>query len=250
MLTNKVAMITGAANGIGHAAALAFAREGARVLACDIDPAGAAAAAAAVRDGGGEGLACTMDVSDRYQVAAGVELAVTTWGSLDVAFNNAGITGPMASLVDFPDEWFDRVVAVNVRGTWNCMREQIPAMLRSGSGAIVNASSGVGAVGAPGIGIYAASKHAILGLTKAAALENATRGIRVNAVLPGVIDTDQPRTLTGDTPGAMDAFESAMPIGRLGRAEEVAEAAVWLCSERASLVTGEGLAVDGGYLAQ
>ncbi|GAB3774152.1 SDR family oxidoreductase [Nocardioides ginsengisegetis] len=250
MLSGKVAMITGAADGIGRAAVTVFAREGALVLACDIDGAGAEAAAAAVRADGGQALASAMDVSDLSQVRVGVELALTSWGSLDVAFNNAGITGPMTSLVDYPDEWFERVVAVNVRGTWNCLREQIPAMLQSGSGAIVNASSGAGAVGAPGIGIYAATKHAILGLTKVAALENATAGVRVNAVLPGIIDTNQPRNLTHDIPGAMDAFKSAMPIGRLGRADEVAEAAAWLCSDRASLVTGVGVAVDGGYLAQ
>lgn len=250
MLTGKVAMITGAADGIGRAAVMVFAREGARVLACDIDGDGAEAAAQAVRDSGGEAQASQMDVSDRAQVRAGVDLAVNTWGSLDVAFNNAGITGPMSPLVGYPDEWFDRVIAVNLRGTWNCLQEQIPVMLRGGAGAIVNASSGAGAVGAPGIGIYTATKHGILGLTKVAALENATAGVRVNAVLPGVIDTSQPRNLTQGTPGAMDAFHAAMPIGRLGRPEEVAEAAAWLCSDRASLVTGEGVAVDGGYLAQ
>ncbi|MCX2750338.1 glucose 1-dehydrogenase [Arthrobacter sp. MI7-26] len=250
MMSGRVAMITGAGGGIGRAAAMVFAREGARLLLCDIADDAVGRTVANVRELGGDAVAMVGDISLKTDVQGFVDRAITEWGTLDAAFNNAGITGPLHPIVDYPDEWFERTVAVNLRGTWNCIQAQVPAMLRTGGGAIVNASSCAGAVGSPGMAVYAATKHAILGLTKAVALENAAAGVRVNALLPGVIDTQQPRAFMANAPELLESLIAAMPIGRLGQAEEVAEAALWLCSDRASLVTGHGLAVDGGYLAQ
>jgi A-factor type gamma-butyrolactone 1'-reductase (1S-forming) len=250
LLEGKTVMVTGAAAGIGEAAAHLFVAEGARVILCDIDQARLESVAESLGGQPGDVRTCVADVSVESEVGTAVELALESWGRLDAAFNNAGITGPMAPIGEYATEWVRRVCEVNVYGTLNCLQAQIPVMVRNGSGAIVNASSCAGLVGSVGMAAYSASKHAILGLTKVAALENAAKGVRVNAVLPGVIDTSQPRLFTKDVPGAFDALAKAMPIGRLGAPEEVAEAAAWLCSDRASLVTGHGLAVDGGFMAQ
>lgn len=248
LLADRVALVTGAAGGIGRAAVEVFVREGARVIAADLP------------DGDGERIVEDLanesaditfvptDISSREQVDALVSEATKKFGRLDAAFNNAGITGPLHPLVDYPEEEFEQVLGVNVRGTWYCMQAEIKAMIESGGGAIVNTSSSLGEVGAAGTAAYTMSKHAVLGMTRAAALDTATLGIRINAVLPGVIDTQMPERLMAGA-GGKEAFIPSMPIGRLGEPIEIAEAVAWLCSDRASLATGAGFAVDGGYLA-
>ena len=250
ILEDRVAIVTGGGGGIGGTAAQIFAREGAKVVVGELNEQDGQQVVEAIRSSGGEATFVKTDVAKREDVSALVAAAKDNYGRLDAAFNTAGVSGPLQPLVGYPDEWFERVIDVNVRGTWYCLQEQIPAMIESGGGSIVNTSSGLGVVGAPGMPAYTASKHAVMGLTQAAAIENAAAGVRVNALLPGIIDTKMPSDLTAGAPEVMDVLIAAMPIGRLGKPEEVAEAAVWLCSERASFVTGHGLAVDGGYLAQ
>jgi NAD(P)-dependent dehydrogenase (short-subunit alcohol dehydrogenase family) len=250
ILEDRVAIVTGGGGGIGGKAAEIFAREGAKVVVADVEEERATAVVEAIRAAGGAATFCATDVAKRADVTALVQAALSTYGKLDAAFNTAGVSGPLQPLVGYPDEWFERVIDINVRGTWYCLQEQIPAMIMAGGGAIVNTSSGLGVVGCAGMPAYIASKHAVMGLTQAAAIENATQGVRVNALLPGIIDTRMPEELTAAAPEVKDMLVAAMPIGRLGQPEEVAEAAVWLCSSRASFVTGHGMAVDGGYLSQ
>jgi NAD(P)-dependent dehydrogenase (short-subunit alcohol dehydrogenase family) len=250
MLEGKVAIITGAGGGIGRAAALVFAREGAQVVLSDVDEASLAETAAQVESAGGVASTVPGDVSRRDDVRAIVAAAVDGFGRLDCAFNNAGISGPLHPLVGYPDEPFQRVIDVNVKGTWYCLQEELPVMIEAGGGAIVNTSSGMGVIAAPGMPAYVASKHAVMGLTQAAALENAEFNVRVNALLPGIVDTRMPAGLAEAAPGLMDIFRTSAPLGRLAEPPEIAETAAWLCSDRASFVTGHGLAVDGGILAQ
>lgn len=250
MLDGKVALITGAGGGIGRASALRFAHDGARLVLTDRDGDALDASARAVREIHGEVSTIVADITVKDEVRRIVAQATDVYGRLDCAFNNAGVVGYLHPLVDYDDDDYDQVMAVNVRGLWLCLQEEIPAMLSSSGGAIVNASSGLGIVGCPQMPAYIASKHAVMGLTQAAALENAQQGIRVNAVLPGVVDTDMPARLTATAPEVMDIFRSSSPMGRLARPEEIAEAAAWLCSDRSSFVNGHGLAVDGGFLGQ
>ena len=250
LLEDKVAMITGAAAGIGRAAAIVFAREGATVVLADVDVPGLQETVSQVVALGGKATAIPADVSRREDVRELVGRSVGEHGRLDVAFNNAGVAGLFHPLVDYPDDQFELVLATNVRGTWYCLQEEIPVMAANGGGAILNASSGLGVVGCSGMPAYVASKHAVLGLTQAAAIENAKEGVRINALLPGITATSQPLNLLADSPGLLDTFKAAMPIGRLAEPAEIAEAAAWLCSDRASFVTGHGMAVDGGYLSQ
>jgi NAD(P)-dependent dehydrogenase (short-subunit alcohol dehydrogenase family) len=250
-LEGKVALVTGASSGIGRSAALAFAREGARVVAADVDVEGGEETVGKIGAAGGEAVFVRTDVSKAAEVEAMVERAVETYGCLDCALNNAGIEGQMGTnTADYPEEGFDRVIAINLKGVWMCMRYEIPRMLDQGGGAIVNTASVAGLVGFEGISPYVASKHGVVGLTRTAALEYATQGIRVNAVCPGVIWTPMVARATGDSEEGRAQFAALEPVGRMGTPEEVAEAVVWLCSDAASFVTGVPMPVDGGLVAR
>jgi len=241
-LTGRVALVTGAASGIGRASALAFAEAGTRVALLDVDERGLAATAEKVRAAGGEALALPADVTDLDAVTGAVAATVDTFGSLDAAHNNAGVAGPYLPLDEYPPAEFYRVLQVDLIGVWHCLRAEIAVMRRQGSGAIVNTSSMLGAAAMPDNGAYVAAKHGVNGLTRAAAVELAGTGTRVNALAPGV-------TRSGMTSGVSDELLRAVPLGRMAEPEEIAAAAVWLCSPGASYVTGAVLAADGGWLA-
>jgi NAD(P)-dependent dehydrogenase (short-subunit alcohol dehydrogenase family) len=250
LLQDRVALVTGAASGIGRAAALAFGREGAHVVVADIDVAGNTETAQRLQARGGRGEAVRADVTSQADVDALIARIVERHGRLDCAFNNAGIEGVLAPSSDYPEDVFAEVMRVNVAGVWRSMRAEIPLMVRQGRGAIVNASSVAGLVGAGGLSAYVASKHAVLGLTRSAAIEYARAGVRVNAVCPGLIDTPMVERLEAQVETLRDTLLALEPMGRIGTPDEVANAVVWLCSDGASFVTGHALAVDGGYAAQ
>ncbi len=243
----KVALVTGGGSGIGRATALAFAREGAGVVIGNRSESQGAEVVAAIRSEGGEAAFLRTDVTSGADVEALVKFAVTMFGRLDAAFNNAGIEGTTANTVEGTEENFARVMDVNVRGVWLCMKHEIPRMLERGGGAIVNCSSIAGVIGFPGLGHYVASKHAVMGLTKCAALEYATAGIRVNAVNPAVIETPMSERLGRSFELDKKAMAAMHPMNRTGTPEEVAGAVLYLCSERASFITGQSILVDGGY---
>jgi NAD(P)-dependent dehydrogenase (short-subunit alcohol dehydrogenase family) len=242
----QVALITGAASGMGLATAKAFAQSGAAVVLADRNEAPLAAAAEALTSKGHKAIAVVCDVSDETQAAAMVARTVAEFGRLDMAYNNAGILGPMCDMTQETAPGFDEVMAVNLRGVWTCMKYELLAMRQQGAGAIVNCSSLGGLVGLPGRAAYHASKHGVIGLTKSAALDNAALGIRVNAICPGCVDTPMG---DGIDPAAMKEFLRDQPIGRMGRPEEVAAAVLWLCSPAASFILGVALPVDGGFVA-
>jgi len=250
LVEGKSALVTGAASGIGRATAILFAREGARVLVCDVDEKGGRETVAAIAAAGGEARFQRTDVTSEPDVAAAVRAAVASFGRLDCAFNNAGITGAAGLTQQVDLAAWNRTLAVNLTGVFLCLKHEIPVMVEQGGGAIVNTSSGAGLIAVPGLGAYCATKHAVLGLTKTAAVENAKTGVRVNAVCPGVIDTPMLRASISDIPGMEKMVLAAQPGGRFGRPEEIAEAAVWLCSDRASFVTGESMLVDGASVAR
>ncbi|MCS5638061.1 MAG: glucose 1-dehydrogenase [Myxococcota bacterium] len=250
MVSNKVALVTGAGSGIGRRSAELLAREGARVLVCDLDEPAGNAAAAAINDAGGEAEFCRVDVAEEAEVEAMVAHCLRRFGRLDCAVNNAGIAGPGGNLDGVGLADWNRVLAVNLTGVFLCMKSQIPVMREQGGGSIVNMSSGAGLIATPGLAPYSASKHGVLGITRAAALENARLGVRINAVCPGSIDTPMLRAAMEADPKTDKMIRGSMPIGRLGEAEEIAEAVVWLCSDRASLVTGHSMGVDGGSVAR
>lgn len=244
---NKVALVTGAASGMGLTTAQAFAAEGAVVVLADTNEVAARAAAEQLVAAGHEAIAIRCDVADETQVKAMVEQAVSAFGRLDAAFNNAGVQSPAVETADASGEEYDRVNGVNLRGVWNCMKYELLQMRKQGSGAIVNNSSIGGLIGIPGRAIYHASKHGVIGLTKSAALEYAARGIRINAVCPGTIETPMVTEMLAKEPDAMKDILRDQPIGRLGRPEEIAAAVLWLCGPGASFVIGHALTVDGGY---
>src|SRR5205809_3729520 len=247
---NKVALVTGAGSGMGLAAAQAFAAEGAAVALVDINEEAARTAAGRLVATGHRAIAIPCDVTDEGQVKAMVEQTVSAFGRVDAAFNNAGVQSPAVETADATSEEFDRVNAINLRSVFLCMKYELLQMRKQGSGAIVNCSSIGGLIGLPGRAIYHASKHGVIGLTKSAALEYASRGIRINAVCPGTIETPMVADMMAKESITMEDMVRDQPIGRLGRPEEIAAAVLWLCSPGASLVIGHALAVDGGYTAR
>ncbi len=250
-----VALVTGAGSGIGRASALCFAREGYRVMIVDLDEEGGAETVARIEAAGGEALFHRADVADEEQVAGMVQQALSAYGGLDCAHNNAGIGGPPVDTADYPRADWDRVMSTNLTGTWLCMKYELPPMLERGGGAIVNTASTFGVVGTAGMAAYVATKHAIVGLTRGAAIEYAARGVRVNAVCPGITRTAQVERFFSMIDEAApervaDEFAARVPLGRVGRPEEIAEAVVWMCSPQAGFVTGHPMLVDGGWVAQ
>ena len=242
--TGKVAFVTGAASGIGRATAVAFAAEGARVAILDLGEDALQPTAEAIRAGGGEVLVIACDVSKPEQVEAAVARTVETFGRLDIAFNNAGVENKAAPVAEIElDEW-DRILDINLRGTFVCMKHELAQMVRQGSGVIVNTSSGAGVRGVAGGAAYAASKHAIIGLTRSAALDYAKSNIRVNAVLPGNIETPMMDRFTG---GDIQKAIDLEPVGRLGKPEEIADAVLWMSADLGAFVTGASISVDGGW---
>jgi len=245
---NKVALVTGAGSGLGLATVKAFAKSGASVVLADWNEKAVRSAAEELVGQGHKALAIHCDVADDAQVEAMVDQTVATFGRLDAAYNNAGVQNILAETADATREDFDRVMAINLRGVWSCMKFELRQMQKQGSGAIVNCSSIGGLVGGAGRGTYHAAKHGVIGLTKSAALEYTAKGIRINAVCPGLIDTPMSDQMkAAGQADALNAMLKDVPIGRLGRAEEIANAVLWLCSPAASLVVGHALAVDGGY---
>jgi NAD(P)-dependent dehydrogenase (short-subunit alcohol dehydrogenase family) len=226
-----------------------FAEAGAAVVLADVNASAARSAADQLAAAGHRVLAVGCNVANEDEVAAMVEKTVNAFGRLDAAFNNAGVQSPAIDTADASGEEFDRVIAINLRGVWNCMKHELRQMRGQGSGAIVNCSSIGGLIGLPGRAVYHAAKHGVLGLTKSAALEYASRGIRINAVCPGTIDTPMVSAMLAKEPDAMKEIMRDQPIGRLGRPEEIASAVLWLCSPGAGFVIGHALAVDGGFTA-
>lgn len=248
-LEGKVAVVTGGTSGIGRDAAVLFAKAGANVVVAGRREPEGNETIELIRAAGGDGLFVKTDVSKAAEVEALIQKAVEKFGRLDVAFNNAGVEGVWAPIVKQSEEDWDRTIDINLKGVWLCLKYEIRQMLKQGGGgAIVNMASIIGLVGSAGVAAYSASKHGVIGLTKTAALENAKSGIRINAVCPGFIETPMAdRSLRA--PAARKYVVSCHPIGRLGKPMEIAEAVVWMCSDRASLMTGQSLVLDGGFLA-
>ncbi len=247
----KVALVTGAGSGIGRACALAFALDGAKVVVSDVAVENGAATVRLIKSSDGDALFVKCDVSQSDQVEAMIKTTVQTYGRLDYACNNAGIEGTQALTADYPLDVWNRVIGINLNGVFLCMKYEIPQMLKQGAGAIVNMDSILGKVGFQSASAYVAAKHAVLGLTKTAAIEYAAQGVRINAVCPGFIAT--PMLERGGMVEGTEMYQMVAglhPIKRLGKPEEVAAAVIWLCSDEAAFVVGTGLLVDGGYVAQ
>ena len=250
-MAGRVALVTGGASGIGRAAALEFAQAGAKVVVADLDHAGGGETEALIAERGGDSRFVPTDVTQSREVEALVGRVVEDYGRVDCAFNNAGIAGEIALLADYEEEMWDRVIGVNLKGVWLCMKYEIRQMLRQGGGAIVNTASVLGLVGGARSPVaYTASKHGVVGLTKTAALSYADAGIRINAVCPGYIKTPLLEPIFKLYPEREEHLVTLHPAGRLGTPEEVAKAVVWLSSDEASFVTGHSMTVDGGYVAQ
>lgn len=248
--SGKAAFVTGASSGIGEAAALAFARSGAKVAVVDMNEDLGGRVVNAIEKMGGKAIFLKCDVSSGIQVKECIDKTISAFGSLDFAFNNAGIEGQPAPTADCSEENFDRVINVNLKGVWLCMKYQIPLMLKQKKGAIVNCSSVAGLIGFLGVPAYVASKHGVIGLTRTAALELAKSNVRVNAVCPGIIQTPMIERFTHGEAQIQQQLVAGEPVGRIGSPEEVANAVLWLCSDQASFITGHPLAVDGGWVAQ
>ena len=251
-LQDRVALVTGGASGIGRATALAFAREGAKLVIADMDEEGGQQTVHIITENGGEATFVQVNVTQAAEVEAMIHQTVQTYGRLDCAHNNAGVgSRPRVVLHELPEESWDRVIDINLKGVWLCMKYEITQMLLQGGGAIVNTASIMGLVGSwSRSGAYNASKHGVIGLTKSAALEYAKSGIRVNAVCPGYIRTPLIAQALSVNPEMEAEIVSRHPVGRMGESGEIAEAVVWMCSDAASFVTGHAMTVDGGYVAQ
>ena len=250
ILSDKVSLITGAGSGIGRASAIAFAREGARVVVSDVNAEGGEETVSRISDIGGQAKFVSADVSRAGDVEALVQSTVREYGRLDCALNNAGVSGGQGLIHEYSEDDWDRVININLKGVWLCLKYEIIQMLEQGGGSIVNTASIMGLVGGSRSPSYGASKHGVVGLTRNAAVQYAQSGIRVNAVCPGYIRT--PMTEQGSllAPGNEERIIARHPIGRLGAPQEIAETVVWLCSDAASFVTGHAMTVDGGYVAQ
>ncbi len=249
-LEGKVALVTGGSSGIGRAVALAFARQGAKVVVADVDAHGGEQTVQALTKSAGEAIFVKVDVSNAVEVESLISKTIETYGRLDCANNNAGIGGDAGSTANCTEENWDRTININLKGVWLCMKYEILQMMRQGGGTIVNTSSLAGLVGAKDYPAYVASKHAVVGLTKAAALDHADANIRVNAICPGHVMTPLLERIAGSDPQFEAERIARCPLGRMGTPEEIAEAVVWLCSDAASFVTGHAMSVDGGYTAQ
>ena len=249
-MKGRVALVTGAGSGIGRATSLVFAREGAKVMAVDLMDGPMLETVGLIIGGGGEASGMTADVSKAEEVQLMVSETVSRFGRIDAAFNNAGIhTGTRIPFHEYPEDEWDRVIGVNLKGVWLCIKYELPQMLAQGGGAIVNTSSVAGLVASSGTSAYTASKHGVAGLTKSAAMDYARQGIRVNAVAPGVIMTPMMDLIMESNNTPQDELHNDQPIGRMGKPEEIAEVVVWLCTDAASYVTGHVFPVDGGYMA-
>lgn len=244
----KVALVTGGGSGIGRAASLAFAREGAKVVVADVSPEGGLETVERIKAGGGEAMFVAADVSDEAQVVAMIDASINAFGRIDCAFNNAGIGGGRRPVHDWELADFRKVIAVNLEGVFLCMKHEVPVMLRQRGGSIVNNASIAGLRGSPTLGPYVASKHAVVGLTKTAALEYIAYGVRVNAICPGWTETAILKELQED-PKVMKRMIERIPLKRIGRPEEIAAAVLWLCSDAASFTVGHAMVLDGGMMA-
>jgi NAD(P)-dependent dehydrogenase (short-subunit alcohol dehydrogenase family) len=248
-LTKKVMIVTGGSSGLGRAAAIACAKEGASVIVADVNENGALETVEFIERSGGMAWFMRADVSKAKDVEALVTETVRRYGHLDCAFNNAGIEGPAFPAGGYPEEDWDRVISINQKGVWLCMKYEIGQMLSTGGGSIVNTSSAAGIRGLPYQSAYSTSKHAVIGLSRTAAVEYAKKGIRINALCPGFIDTGLTRIVLAKKPELAEKYRKLVPMGRFGREEEVAEAVVWLCSDASSFITGHALVIDGGASA-